>query len=178
MHHVEHLSFDGYGDVLTSSTGKVWTEPAARVFKGRAACKMDRTPEIFQAPGRAVCVSGVEGMGGVKRVPHTAVVQNHVGSLHSLAVPSSLQGLIEPFKLEAPLAVSQDVTRYPAASTGTGLLCSHGYVVQHVVNGAKEWRNLKTIRQRVTKPPWFVSLSSQFKSKGLTCSGGVLLRIS
>lgn len=145
MHHVEHISFYGYGDVLTSSTGKEWTKPAARIFKGRAARKMDRTPQILQAPGCTVCVSSMEGMRGVKRVPHAAVVQNHVGSLHSLTLPSGLQVLIEPFKVESPLAVSQDVTRYPAASTSTGLFCSHGYVVQHVVNGAKEWRNLKTI---------------------------------
>lgn len=82
-------------------------------------------------------------MSGVQGVADAAVVQDHVLSLHAFTVPASPQGLIESFELKATLAIGQDPTSYPAAFTGAGLLSSHSCVVHHVVDGAKEWRNLK-----------------------------------
>lgn len=87
-------------------------------------------------------MNSLQSMSGIKRAADAAVVEHYIGSLHAFTVPASLQGLIEAFKIKAALAVSQDLTSYPTASIGTGLLSCHSYVVYHVVDGAKEWRNL------------------------------------
>lgn len=81
-------------------------------------------------------------MGRVERGAHAAVVQHNVTSLHAFPVSASLQVLIEAFKFKAALAVAEDVPSHPLAAVGAGLLCSHGCVVQHVVDGAKEWWDL------------------------------------
>lgn len=146
VHQVVHGARIPAVNTLTSSTGKVWAKPAAWIFVRCAACKVDRTPKMFQAPSKAICVSSMKRMCGIEQVPHAIIVQDHVTSLHSLTILSSLQRLIKTFKLKVALTFSQDVTCYPAAFTCSGLHCSHSYVVHHVVNSAKEWRNLRTIR--------------------------------
>lgn len=127
---------------FTSRTGKIGAKPASWVSVGCAACKMNRSAEVLHAPCPAVCMSCIQRMSGVKRVPHATVVQYHIGSLHAFTLPASPQGLIEAFKFKTALTLPQDLASYPAASIGTCLLSSHSYVVNHVVDGAKEWRNL------------------------------------
>lgn len=81
-------------------------------------------------------------MSGVERCAYAAVIQHYIASLHAFTIPASPQWLIEAFKIKATLAVTKDPTSHPTTSIGTGLLSSHSYVVHHVVDGAKEWRNL------------------------------------
>ena len=103
---------------------------------------MDRTSKVFQGPSLAICMLGVQSVSGVESVAHATVVQHYIAGLHAFTVPASPQGLIEAFIFKATLAVTQDLTGYPAASFGAGLLNSHSCVVHHVVDGAKEWGNL------------------------------------
>lgn len=103
---------------------------------------MDGTAQILQTPGAAVCISGVQNVGGVKWGAHAAVVQHHVASLHAFTVSSSRQGLIEAFKVKTSSAVTKDLTGDPSASAGACLFGGHGRVVHHVVDGAEKWWNL------------------------------------
>lgn len=82
-------------------------------------------------------------MGGVQGCAQAAVIQHYIARLHPLPVPACSQGLVEAFEFKATFALAKDVSRYPVAPTGTGLLGSHSYVVHHVVDGAKKWGNLK-----------------------------------
>lgn len=103
---------------------------------------MDGTAQVFQTPGVAVCMSCIQNMSGVKGRAHSAVIQHHIAGLHAFTISASLQGLIKALKFKASFALTKYLTSYPSASTGTGLFNSHSCVVHHVVDGAKEWRNL------------------------------------
>lgn len=103
---------------------------------------MDRTAEVLQAPGLAVCMICLQNMGGVEVVSHSTVVQHYITSLHACTIFTALQWLIEAFKFKTTLTVAKDLTGYPAASIAADLLSGHGYVVHHVVDGAKEWGHL------------------------------------
>lgn len=103
---------------------------------------MDRFTEILQVPGPAICMRCIQNMSGVESVAHATVVQHYVASLHAFTIFAGPQGLVKAFKLKVTLTVAQHATSYPAASFGTCLLYSHCYEIHHVVDGAKEWRNL------------------------------------
>lgn len=103
---------------------------------------MDRASEVFQTSSPAICMCSFQSMSGVERVAHATVVQHYIASLHAFTVLASPQWLTEACKFKAALAVAQDLTSNPAASSGAGLFNSHSYVVHHVVDGAKEWGNL------------------------------------
>lgn len=88
-------------------------------------------------------MTGFQSMGGVQGCAQAAVIQHYIARLHPLPVPACSQGLVEAFEFKATFALAKDVSRYPVAPTGTGLLGGHSYVVHHVVDGAKKWGNLK-----------------------------------
>lgn len=104
---------------------------------------MDGAAQVFQPPGDAVCVTGLQGVGGVQGRAHAAVIQHYVAGLHALAAPASSQGLVEAFEFKAALALTEHVSRHPVAPAGAGLLRSHGDVVHHVVDCAEKRGNLK-----------------------------------
>lgn len=127
---------------LTSGTGKIGAEPAARVFVRRTACEMDGTTKVLQAPGLPIRVSSVQSVSGVERGAHATVVQYYVASLHAFSSPAGHQVLIKAFKLKAAFTVAQYLTSDPATPLGPCLLSGHRNVIHHVVDGAEEWRNL------------------------------------
>lgn len=88
-------------------------------------------------------MTGFQRMGGVQGCAHAAVVQHYVARLHALTAPACSQGLVEAIEFKATFALAKDVSRYPVAPAGPGLLGGHSYVVHHVVDGAKKWGNLK-----------------------------------
>lgn len=129
---------------ITAAAGHVAAEPAVGVSAGGGTCKVDGLPHVLECTKFPVCVWCLQDMCPLEGGASAICVQHHIACLHALTIAACRNGLIEAHELEASFVMSQSLTCHPTASScQPTLFCCHGYVVQHVVDGAKEWRDLQ-----------------------------------
>lgn len=129
---------------FTTAAGHVAAEPAVGVSAGGGTCKVDGLPHVLECTEFPICVRCLQDMCPPEGDTSAICVQHHIASLHALTIGACRNGLIEAIELEASVVLSQCLTCHPSASSSQPTrFCRHGRVVQHVVDGAKEWRNLK-----------------------------------
>ena len=127
---------------LTSCASDVGAEPAVGVVAGGGPGKVNGAAQILQPAKLAGGVRRVQDVCGLQPAAFAVGVQHDELHLHALAPRAPVHGLVEAVELKATLAVRQHAARHPAPGSFPLLLSCHGGVVEHVVDGAEERRNL------------------------------------
>lgn len=79
----------------------------------------------------------------VQAGPLAISIQHHVLRLHAFAIASCRDQLVKALELEVALILREDLARYPSATSAhPALLHRHSRVIQHIVDGPEERRDL------------------------------------